>query len=289
MKKRITSFGQDAEGRYLELNDGAGRIRVDVRDGGIRLDEGSGEGCFNGVTINAGAFEGWIVEAVAAEGVEVFEAPGSGGRVRLVLCFGGGNRHVVGIGATPTVEGWVNSLSASASVSEGAGAPATSAGAVESASASEPAPLNASADPIAPVPEPPRKKGRVLIVDDEALVRRVAVSAIEAAGYETAQAENGKEAMKVFSAKDTAPFSAVLLDVVMPDLDGMEVLSQIRKVQPDLPVVLMSGVLTLKGESFASRDTGTTKTAILSKPFTYASLLGSLESVLGKETEKSGG
>lgn len=79
---------------------------------------------------------------------------------------------------------------------------------------------------------------KVLVIDDSAFVRDFLTDALTEAGHEVAAAENGTEGVKLFQ---SAKPDCVLLDVLMPDIDGIEVLKQIRALSEDVPVLLMTG------------------------------------------------
>jgi len=82
--------------------------------------------------------------------------------------------------------------------------------------------------------------GTVLLVDDEATPRRVTARILEKIGYECVQAENGEEALERFR-EDPHRFRLVVLDVVMPVLDGPGCYQQLRRVRPECPVLFISG------------------------------------------------
>src|SRR5712691_5701042 len=72
---------------------------------------------------------------------------------------------------------------------------------------------------------------RVLIVDDEESVRTFAERVLRLAGYETAVAADGPEALRI--AKDQGPFDLLLTDVVMPQMSGDELARRMRLAEPD--------------------------------------------------------
>ena len=83
-------------------------------------------------------------------------------------------------------------------------------------------------------------QGRVLVVDDEEVVRNFFRSALERYGYEVVVASDGDEALRIFyEAPDS--FSLVLLDMVMPVMSGKDVLPLLREKRPDVRVVVTSG------------------------------------------------
>jgi len=82
--------------------------------------------------------------------------------------------------------------------------------------------------------------GLILVADDEETVRNVAKMMLEAIGFEVMLVEDGRAAVDTFK---TVPgrFCAVLLDITMPELDGVEVYHEIRKIDAAIPIVLSSG------------------------------------------------
>jgi CheY-like chemotaxis protein len=80
----------------------------------------------------------------------------------------------------------------------------------------------------------------VLVVDDEPAVRRFAVRALGEAGFRVHEAVDGVEALDVIRG-GTADLDNVLTDIVMPRLNGVQLLQSLALLRPDLPVILMSG------------------------------------------------
>ena len=83
-------------------------------------------------------------------------------------------------------------------------------------------------------------EGAILVVDDEDIVRRVAQAALPRLGYRVLTANNGEEALRIYSNAPGA-VDAVLLDLTMPVMGGEETLRRLRKINPDVVVVVMSG------------------------------------------------
>jgi len=78
----------------------------------------------------------------------------------------------------------------------------------------------------------------ILLVDDEAGIRKVLAIALEDSGYEVYAAENGLEALEVF--RKIAP-SIVLTDIKMPDMDGIELLRRLKELNPETEVIMFTG------------------------------------------------
>ena len=86
--------------------------------------------------------------------------------------------------------------------------------------------------------------GRVLVVDDAAFNRRLLVRLLASIGHEALEAEHGRMALEILRDPATPPIDVILLDIVMPEMDGYETLG-ILKEDPDLrdlPVIVISGV-----------------------------------------------
>jgi PAS domain S-box-containing protein len=115
----------------------------------------------------------------------------------------------------------------------------------------------------------------LLLVDDETTVREIAAQLLEAIGYNTTTAENGKDAMQRFHASPDV-FDAALIDLTMPDLDGGEVMKLMRAQRPDLPVILMSGY----DEKDAAGLLAAPRTLFLAKPFTLDALRAKITALL---------
>ena len=80
--------------------------------------------------------------------------------------------------------------------------------------------------------------GTICIVDDEPAILNTLSSILEEEGYQVTIAKTGREALAVIQKE---PPNLVLLDIWLPELDGLEVLIHIREQFPTVPVILMSG------------------------------------------------
>jgi two-component system, response regulator, stage 0 sporulation protein F len=81
------------------------------------------------------------------------------------------------------------------------------------------------------------KTVKLLIVDDEENIRILFKEELEDEGYEVEQASNGNEAIEKFKA---GKFDLIILDIKMPGMDGIQVLSEIKNADKDQPVILCS-------------------------------------------------
>ncbi|MEK7794800.1 MAG: PAS domain S-box protein [Candidatus Hydrogenedentota bacterium] len=84
-------------------------------------------------------------------------------------------------------------------------------------------------------------RGRILVVEDEPVVRSLAARVLEKGGFETQIAEDGQAALEILESIPPSEFAGVLLDLLMPRMAGKETFDAIRALDPDIPIVLTSG------------------------------------------------
>ncbi len=82
--------------------------------------------------------------------------------------------------------------------------------------------------------------GRILLIDDEEVMRATAASILETLGYEVVLAEDGRQGVERFQ-ENPGSFDLVIVDMIMPEMNGRECFAAIRKIKPDVKVVLASG------------------------------------------------
>src|SRR5450432_4543125 len=80
----------------------------------------------------------------------------------------------------------------------------------------------------------------ILIADDDAVARRLVENMVQKCGYETIVVDSGDAAIAALTAADAPVIDAVLLDLVMPGLDGMGVLAKIREAGLNIPVIVQT-------------------------------------------------
>jgi signal transduction histidine kinase len=120
-----------------------------------------------------------------------------------------------------------------------------------------------------------RGSGTILVVDDEALVVRMAQSVLEEAGYDVLSASNGIEALDVYTAK-SGRIDAVLLDMTMPVMGGEETMQHLARRWPDATVIATTGYDLQEAECrFGARTA-----AFLQKPYTAAQLRSKIAEVV---------
>jgi PAS domain S-box-containing protein len=116
---------------------------------------------------------------------------------------------------------------------------------------------------------------RVLIVEDEDLVRQFTSSALSRLGYEVVVAESGAAALKV----DPASYDVVVTDVVMPKMSGVDLAALLRSQRPDLPIVFVSGYAH---DSIGKLPLEEDRNLLVDKPFTLTTLSDAIRRVRGQ-------
>lgn len=94
------------------------------------------------------------------------------------------------------------------------------------------------------------EKTRILIIDDDEIIRKSCEKVLTPEGYLTVTAETGNDGLKLLSKKN---FDLVLTDLRMPDMNGIDVLKKIKEVWPDIEVIVITGYGTIKSAIDAIR------------------------------------
>ena len=116
----------------------------------------------------------------------------------------------------------------------------------------------------------------VMVVEDDEALRKLIVALLEAAGYQVREAANGGAALQLVRDR-SEHIHLVLTDVLMPMMSGIDLSSQLRKLQPDLKVLLMSGYA---GDLIARYRVAKGELMLIEKPFTRQGLLARIRTAL---------
>jgi CheY-like chemotaxis protein len=116
-------------------------------------------------------------------------------------------------------------------------------------------------------------EGALLIIEDNEDVREALTEALEGDGWRVIAAADGHTGLQLFR-QHGAEIVLVILDLMMPDLDGAQVLQALRAINPESKVIISSGYDESEGRRWlADRDGAGQPTAFLHKPYTLARLL----------------
>ncbi len=118
---------------------------------------------------------------------------------------------------------------------------------------------------------------RILVVDDEELVRETLCTMLEDAGYETIEAANGVEALHVF---DQHEVDLVVTDIFMPEKEGLETIAELRQKKPDVKIIAISGGGGDGNMDYLEYARRFGASSILGKPFLREDVLSVVSAVL---------
>jgi DNA-binding response OmpR family regulator len=124
-----------------------------------------------------------------------------------------------------------------------------------------------------------RGKVHVLVVDDEKMIRSLLKMSLQRMGYEVTTADDGAEALDLFQ---TEQFDLVLLDILMPKVDGFTVCSEIRR-ESDVPVVMLTA-LNRPDDIVRGLELGADN--YITKPFTFKEVEARIRAILRRTTNK---
>jgi CheY-like chemotaxis protein len=99
-------------------------------------------------------------------------------------------------------------------------------------------PLQMDAEPAPRGPMPVKPKTRILVVDDEAMVRSMILDVLAAFGYETDTAVSAPEALDMF---DHKTYDLALIDFLMPEMNGVELAGRLRQKAPGVKILMSTG------------------------------------------------
>ncbi|MFB2968675.1 response regulator [Aerosakkonema sp. BLCC-F183] len=132
--------------------------------------------------------------------------------------------------------------------------------------------------------ELPRGNGElVLVVDDEDAIREITKTSLESYNYQAIGASNGVEAIALYAERKTN-ISVVLVDMMMPLMDGPTTIRTLQKINPNVKIIAISGLTSNSQMTELNRQSVPT---FLPKPFTSEELLKSLRSVIAADGKKN--
>jgi len=122
-------------------------------------------------------------------------------------------------------------------------------------------------------------KGTILFVDDEPMLLEIGAEMLEKIGYKVLSAASGPEALDIFK-REMEHIDLVLLDMIMPGMNGGELFDKLKKIQPDLKAILSSGY-SIDGHAREIMERGCN--GFMQKPFDLKTLSTKIRNVLERE------
>ena len=120
---------------------------------------------------------------------------------------------------------------------------------------------------------------RVLVIDDDELTRTLLKRMLTGEGHEVEEALDGAEGLRLFGER---PPDVVLTDINMPGLDGHEVITAIRVLHADVPIIAISGGGEIATDELLEKASTLGAGEIIMKPFEFTQLVGAVQRALGQ-------
>ncbi|NQV55226.1 MAG: response regulator [Rhodospirillales bacterium] len=119
---------------------------------------------------------------------------------------------------------------------------------------------------------------RILLIDDEKLVRLTGRKMLEAEGHEVSEAENGNEGLAIYQEQS---IDLVITDILMPEREGIETILELKKLNPNVKIIAMSGGGRIKNLDYLNMAVAHGVANKLAKPFSRSELITVVTSCIG--------
>ncbi len=117
--------------------------------------------------------------------------------------------------------------------------------------------------------------GLVLVIDDEVAIRKMLCKTLEYVGYDVIEAKTGRDGIDIYQEKQDS-ITAVILDVIMPEMDGVAVYRELRKINPDVKVLISTGYASNK-QTLELESMGVL--GFLRKPYRQSDLVSAVNAI----------
>jgi two-component system, cell cycle sensor histidine kinase and response regulator CckA len=129
---------------------------------------------------------------------------------------------------------------------------------------------------LLPPPLPLTSTQTILVIDDEEIVREAVQDILETIGVQVIEASNGRDGIEQYR-QEQERIGAILLDMKMPGLSGVETLRQLRQINPTVPIILSSGYAEEEMRRNIESDGAT---HFLPKPYNFEMLIAKIKQAL---------
>lgn len=123
---------------------------------------------------------------------------------------------------------------------------------------------------------------RILVVDDDEIVRAALCGVLSAKGHAVSETESGQSAVHLHRAE---PFKLIITDILMPDFDGIEVIRRLRQVDPGVKIMAVSGGGWADPDHFLAMAERLGADATFSKPFNWETLVAAVERLVAPQRQ----
>lgn len=120
---------------------------------------------------------------------------------------------------------------------------------------------------------------RILVIDDEEDIRMTVTMALESMGHEVTEAIDGTDGLRRFGVEQN---DLVITDLLMPDKEGIETILELRKIRPDIKIIVMSGGGRINAQHVLEAAKRLGANIALKKPFSIAELCRVVDSCLAE-------
>lgn len=127
---------------------------------------------------------------------------------------------------------------------------------------------------------------RILLIDDDHHILLMIKKMLERAGYEVDLASNGEQGLELFK-KIRADL--VITDIIMPEKEGLETIREMRRIQPDLKIIAMSGGGKISADNYLETARIFGASQVLEKPFSQKTMVDAVNQLLKGSEEEQGG
>ncbi len=131
---------------------------------------------------------------------------------------------------------------------------------------------------------------RILVIDDDSAILNVADLLLRRDGHNVVIARNAREGLRTL---ERDRFDLVIVDIFMPEMDGLETINEVRRLRPGLPVIVMSGyqfeAAVAPRPDFLHMATALGATSSLKKPFRPAELMQAVSNCLARRAGSAAG
>ncbi len=120
---------------------------------------------------------------------------------------------------------------------------------------------------------------QILLIDDDAAVRFLVSDILEEQGYSVTTADNGKEGLRLL---DQGSPDLVITDIIMPDMDGIEVIMQLKQRYPDGKIIALSAGGSISSDKYLDLAKGLGAQKVLTKPVEHQELIETVRELIGE-------